>query len=52
VLVAGTLTNSRVVRFEPALNIPDQMLDVILEHLEEVLKEIDGSVGEIVPEED
>ena len=52
VLVAGTLTNSRVVRFEPALNIPDEMLDDILERLEDVLKEIDRTVGEIVPEED
>ncbi len=27
VLVAGTLTNSKVVRIEPALNIPDKLLD-------------------------
>lgn len=52
VLVAGTLTNSRVVRFEPALNISDQLLDEILERLEDVLKEIDRTVDKIEPEED
>ena len=52
VLVAGTLTNSRVVRFEPALNIDDSLLDVILDRLEDVLKEIDRTVAVIVPEED
>jgi putrescine aminotransferase len=52
VLVAGTLTNSRVVRFEPALNIPDPLLDDILDRLEDVLKEIDRTVDVIEPEED
>jgi len=52
VLVAGTLTNSRVVRFEPALNVPDQLLDDILERLEDTLKEIDRTTDKIVQEED
>src|SRR5439155_2036337 len=30
VLVAGTLTNSKVVRFEPALNIPDKLIQEVL----------------------
>jgi putrescine aminotransferase len=52
VLVAGTLTNSKVVRIEPALNIPDTMIDEILERLEDTLKEIDRTELTIVPEED
>src|SRR5215510_11924133 len=41
VLVAGTLTNSKVVRFEPALNIADALIDEILDKMEDTLKEID-----------
>ncbi len=52
VLVAGTLTNSRVVRFEPALNIAEPLMDEILDRLEETLKEIDRTVDKIEPEED
>ncbi len=52
VLVAGTLTNSRVVRIEPALNIPDPMIDEILERLEDTLKDIDRNTTTITPEED
>jgi putrescine aminotransferase len=52
ILVAGTLTNSKVVRFEPALNIPDSLIDEILDKLEDTLKEIDRNTTEIVPEED
>ncbi|MCI0412009.1 putrescine aminotransferase [bacterium] len=52
VLVAGTLTNSRVVRFEPALNIGEPLMDEILDRLEETLKEIDRTVDKIEPEED
>lgn len=52
VLVAGTLTNSKVVRIEPALNIPDTMIDEILERLEDTLKEIDRTELTITPEED
>ena len=52
VLVAGTLTNSRVVRFEPALNVADPLLDEILDKLEDTLKEIDRTVDTIVPDED
>ena len=42
VLVAGTLTNSRVVRIEPALNIPDALIDEVLDILEDTLKEVDA----------
>ncbi len=52
VLVAGTLTNSKVVRIEPALNIPDTMIDEILEKLEDTLKEIDRTELTVTPEED
>ena len=52
VLVAGTLTNSRVVRFEPALNIAEPLMDEILDRLEDTLKEIDRTVDKIEPEED
>jgi len=50
--VAGTLTNSKVVRIEPALNIPEALLDVILDKIEETLKEIDKSLPEVKTEED
>jgi putrescine aminotransferase len=52
VLVAGTLTNSRVVRFEPALNVSEPLMDEILDRLEDTLKEIDRTVDKIEPEED
>ena len=52
VLVAGTLTNSRVVRIEPALNIPDEMIDQVLEILEDTLKEVDRETGVIHHDED
>lgn len=40
VLVAGTMSNSETVRFEPALNIPNELLDEILQRLEDTLKEV------------
>jgi putrescine aminotransferase len=52
ILVAGTLTNSRVVRIEPALNIPEALLDEILDKMEDTLKEIDRSLIEVKVEED
>ncbi len=52
VLVAGTLTNSRVVRIEPALNISDELIDEVLEILEETLKEVDRETATIVRDED
>jgi putrescine aminotransferase len=52
VLVAGTLTNSKVVRIEPALNIPDTTIDEILDKLEDTLKDIDRTELTITPEED
>jgi putrescine aminotransferase len=52
VLVAGTLTNSKVVRFEPALNISSALIDKVLDALEDTLKEVDQSTPEIVPDEE
>jgi putrescine aminotransferase len=52
ILVAGTLTNSKVVRIEPALNIPDAMLDDILDKLEDTLKEVDKDTPVVKVEED
>jgi len=52
VLVAGTLTNSRVVRFEPALNVPENLLDEVLDVLEETLKEVDRETPVVHVEED
>ena len=52
VLVAGTLTNSKVVRLEPALNVPEPLLDEILDKFEDTLKEIDRNTSEVKPEED
>ena len=40
VLTAGTLTNAETIRFEPALNIPQELLDEVLTRLEDVLKTI------------
>lgn len=40
VLVAGTMSNSETVRFEPALNIPDSSIDEILNRLEDTLREV------------
>jgi len=40
VLVAGTMSNSETVRFEPALNIPNELLYEILNRLEDTLREV------------
>ncbi len=42
VITAGTLTNAKCIRFEPALNIPMETLDKALGIMEEVFKEIKG----------
>ncbi|MFN7943591.1 MAG: aminotransferase class III-fold pyridoxal phosphate-dependent enzyme [Thermoanaerobaculia bacterium] len=52
ILVAGTLTNSKVVRIEPALNIPDALIDEVLDALEDTLKEVDQANPQIRPDED
>ena len=52
VLVAGTLTNSKVVRFEPALNISQALIDKVLDALEDTLKEVDQSTPDITPDEE
>jgi len=41
VLTAGTLTNAKNIRFEPALTIPQETLDEVLTRLEDVFKSID-----------
>jgi putrescine aminotransferase len=40
VLTAGTLTNSKNIRIEPALNIPYELLDEVLNRLEDTFKSI------------
>ena len=40
VLTAGTLTNAETIRFEPALNIPYELLDEVFNRLEDVLKNL------------
>ena len=52
ILVAGTLTNSKVVRIEPALNIPDKLIHEVLGALEETLKEVDDATPDIKADED
>ncbi|MEX0878388.1 MAG: aminotransferase class III-fold pyridoxal phosphate-dependent enzyme [Thermoanaerobaculia bacterium] len=52
VLVAGTLTNSRVVRLEPALNIPDKLIEEVLGALEDTLREVDDSTPDIQVDEE
>ncbi|MBW2438959.1 MAG: putrescine aminotransferase [Deltaproteobacteria bacterium] len=41
VLAAGTLTNAKTIRIEPALNVPQEILDEVLNRLEDVLKTIE-----------
>jgi hypothetical protein len=41
VLTAGTLTNAKVIRIEPALNVPQEILDEVLNRLEDVFKTIE-----------
>ena len=52
VLVAGTLTNSKVVRIEPALNIPDRLIGEVLSAFEDTLKEVDEATPDIQRDED
>ncbi len=40
VLTAGTLTNSTTIRLEPALNIPYELIDKVMVHLEDTLASI------------
>jgi putrescine aminotransferase len=41
VITAGTLTNAKTIRFEPALNIPQEILDEVLNRLEDVFKTVE-----------
>jgi putrescine aminotransferase len=40
VLVAGTLLNAKTIRIEPALNIPRELVDEVLEKLGDTLREL------------
>jgi putrescine aminotransferase len=40
VLVAGTMSSAETVRFEPALNIPYELIDEILQRLEDSIREV------------
>ena len=40
VLVAGTLLNAKTIRIEPALNIPRELVDEVLEKLDDTLREL------------
>jgi putrescine aminotransferase len=40
VLVAGTLLNAKTLRIEPALNIPRELVDEVLEKLEDTLRDL------------
>jgi putrescine aminotransferase len=40
VITSGTLTNAKTIRFEPALNIPQEVLDEVLNRLEDVFKTV------------
>jgi putrescine aminotransferase len=42
VLVAGTLLNAKTIRIEPALNIPRELVDEVLEKLDDTLRELTG----------
>jgi putrescine aminotransferase len=52
VLVAGTLTNSKMVRLEPALNIPDKLIRDVIDALEDTLKEVDVEMPDIKADEE
>jgi putrescine aminotransferase len=52
VLVAGTLTNSKTVRLEPALNIPDELIRAVVDALEDTLKEVDLAMPDIKADEE
>lgn len=43
VVTAGTLTNAKCIRFEPALNIPYELLDEALNRMEDVFKSLNAS---------
>lgn len=45
VITAGTLTNAKNIRFEPALNIPWELLDEALNRIEDVFKSIELPKG-------
>jgi putrescine aminotransferase len=40
VLVAGTLLNAKTIRIEPALAIPRELVDELLEKLDDTLREL------------
>jgi putrescine aminotransferase len=44
ILVAGTMSSAETVRFEPALNIPFELIDEILNRLEDTLQEVRSGI--------
>jgi acetylornithine/succinyldiaminopimelate/putrescine aminotransferase len=40
------------VRFEPALNIDEKLIDEVLEVLEDTLQDVDNQMSVVTPEED
>ena len=44
VLVAGTLTSAQTIRIEPPLVVTYEQMDILLERLSDVLKEISASM--------
>lgn len=49
VLVAGTLTNAKTIRYEPALNIPDALLERTVDATRQALKQVREKNPNIVP---
>jgi putrescine aminotransferase len=43
VLTAGTLVAAKTIRIEPALNVPYEILDEVMNRLEETLKDVQKS---------
>jgi len=48
VLVAGTYSNARVIRLEPALAIADALLDEVSNRLEDTLRDVSAQIGKPV----
>jgi putrescine aminotransferase len=44
VLVAGTLTSAQTIRIEPPLVVSQEQMDMLLDRLSDVLKEIEKSM--------
>jgi len=49
VLTAGTLISAESIRIEPALNVPQELLDETLNRLEDTLKSVKLEPGDVPP---